>query len=570
MEGPSCLSAFHASIIIISQPLLLILSLSISLSLSLSRKKRVLMGSSSSRLGSRPSRSPRANRFRRTVSSLLPCGGSTSHAPTLEMDDDPAELLVNSAKHNDPVVNFQNPTKDSALTSGTDTGFTSPKAGIGDSSESSTAVSEDSSSDDGSNQRKCLSESKELVPPHLINADYRHSDTASTSYEDWSSSDPVSANGKANMDIVDGVHNLLNKDMSRIHSEVIDPISSSLQEPGDSPSDGVSVENHSSELMAVQNSESGSGPSVSDSQVAFHSLRNDTLQEAMPSGLGFLVSDREGLQRGGSVLHVDVVSISSNILSSNTAEISSREARRNSRRLFWDAFSRRSSRRHSDSRTFLFSTDDTDDLGSHDRWLLDFSGDFFDDGFGGDSGHLGRGTHSLNERRWHSRSEIWERLRGSLNGSDRRTSVCPSGLHTDGTCSCEAEESSTHASISRIVMLAEALFEVLDEIHRQPVSLALSMLSLPAVESVVDSLPVKYHRKPDTTESGDDVAQCYICLAEYEEGDKIRVLPCHHEYHMSCVDKWLKEIHGVCPLCRGDVSEGFTEGSVSNPEVLSL
>lgn len=45
------------------------------------------------------------------------------------------------------------------------------------------------------------------------------------------------------------------------------------------------------------------------------------------------------------------------------------------------------------------------------------------------------------------------------------------------------------------------------------------------------------------------IDRCYICLAEYEEGDKIRVLPCHHEYHMSCVDKWLKEIHGYCHSC---------------------
>lgn len=38
--------------------------------------------------------------------------------------------------------------------------------------------------------------------------------------------------------------------------------------------------------------------------------------------------------------------------------------------------------------------------------------------------------------------------------------------------------------------------------------------------------------------------RCYICLAEYEEGETIRVLPCCHEYHMPCIDKWLKEIHG--------------------------
>lgn len=60
--------------------------------------------------------------------------------------------------------------------------------------------------------------------------------------------------------------------------------------------------------------------------------------------------------------------------------------------------------------------------------------------------------------------QIWERLRGSLDDSGRRNTTCPSGLHPDGTCSCESvltnEESSTRASISRIVMLAEALFEV--------------------------------------------------------------------------------------------------------------
>jgi len=47
----------------------------------------------------------------------------------------------------------------------------------------------------------------------------------------------------------------------------------------------------------------------------------------------------------------------------------------------------------------------------------------------------------------------------------------------------------------------------LDEIHRQPVSLSLSVVSLPAPESVVNSLPVKNHVKHDAAGTVDDVEQ---------------------------------------------------------------
>ncbi|PRQ46224.1 putative transcription factor C2H2 family [Rosa chinensis] len=541
------------------------------------------MGSSTSRLGSRPSR-PRPNRIaNRSLLSSLVCGGSSSRAAH-EMEDHPAECLVRYAENCDRGKNpVQNSTDVSSLISSAGAGSTFPNTEIGSSSQSDVPAGQGTYFEEGlrsldtSNQGKCLSRSKELIS-HPVSAGCNHdessrdnSTTASTSFKEQQSSHPVSVNSSANMDAVNGS---ADKNVSQACPVVMRPSSSSPQGIGNSRSDDMSVENHVAEVMAVHNTNADTDSvHVSDIPLPFPSRGNDSLRE-VPSGLGFLVSNREQSREDGSVVHVDVMSISSNFLSSSNADTSNRESRRNGRRLFWDAFSRRSSRRFIDSPTILFSTDETEDLGFHDRWLLGLSGDFLDDRSGADSGHRVNRTPNLSERRRHSRSEVWERLRGGLDDNAHRNTTCPTGIHPGGMCSCGSflmtEESSARASISRIVMLAEALFEVLDEIHRQPVSLSLSMVSVPAPASVVDSFPLKSHTKVDKLKHGDDAEQCHICLAEYEEGDKIRVLPCHHEYHMSCVDKWLKEIHGVCPLCRGDVREGLNDCSVSNSGISSI
>lgn len=49
--------------------------------------------------------------------------------------------------------------------------------------------------------------------------------------------------------------------------------------------------------------------------------------------------------------------------------------------------------------------------------------------------------------------------------------------------------------------------QVLDEIHRQPASFSLSMVSLPAPESIVDSFPLKFHKKADAVDGGSDAEQ---------------------------------------------------------------
>lgn len=462
------------------------------------------------------------------------------------MEDYPAELLVNSAEHGRR-KKLKFPKRNSDLSMGNADDRISIKSESVVSSRRFLGAYENpthevgASHDEPSDRGKWLSESRELVPSNQCINSSRCNGTASSSYGGQPSCFLVSENEMSDME---GVHCNMKVDTSQNGQGFAEPLL-----------DEVSVENNVSEDVDYSSSDFGSS-FVSDSPLDFH----DIAQEETHPDLGFLVSEREQNRQD-----VDMVSIS-NTLPTNSAEIRSSEARRNSRRLFWDAFSRRSlrsSRRQADSRTILFSPVGSDHFRSPDRQLLDFSSAFIDDGFGGDlSSHGGR-TPGSNDQQLNSRSEIWERLRGTLDSTYYPPPACPRGVHTDGSCLCQsissAGESGPRTGISRIVMLAEALFEVLDRIHQQPMALSLSVVSLPAPESVVDSFPVKIHGKSEKSKSTEDVSQCYICLAEYEEGDKIRVLPCHHEYHLSCVDKWLKEIHGVCPLCRGDVHLGSTE-----------
>lgn len=69
-----------------------------------------------------------------------------------------------------------------------------------------------------------------------------------------------------------------------------------------------------------------------------------------------------------------------------------------------------------------------------------------------------------------------------------------------------------------------------------------------ATQSIIDELPARDYHKDLCAED----ASCAICLSEFDLGDVLRKLPCKHDFHRHCIDKWLKK-NQVCPLCLQDI-----------------
>lgn len=54
----------------------------------------------------------------------------------------------------------------------------------------------------------------------------------------------------------------------------------------------------------------------------------------------------------------------------------------------------------------------------------------------------------------------------------------------------------------------------------------------------------------DGMELAGSMAECAICLTEFVDGDKIRVMEeCRHGFHVDCIERWLCS-HSSCPTCR--------------------
>jgi len=72
--------------------------------------------------------------------------------------------------------------------------------------------------------------------------------------------------------------------------------------------------------------------------------------------------------------------------------------------------------------------------------------------------------------------------------------------------------------------------------------------------------PTAPEAKTEMPEAGN--FSCPICTDDFIKGQDLRVLPCNHQFHMECIDPWLMNVSGTCPLCRIDLNPPQPE----NPE----
>jgi hypothetical protein len=67
--------------------------------------------------------------------------------------------------------------------------------------------------------------------------------------------------------------------------------------------------------------------------------------------------------------------------------------------------------------------------------------------------------------------------------------------------------------------------------------------------AISETLPMFLYKSQNCTDGLD----CAVCLCEFEENEKGRLLPnCGHSFHVECIDMWFRS-HSTCPVCRNGV-----------------
>lgn len=139
-----------------------------------------------------------------------------------------------------------------------------------------------------------------------------------------------------------------------------------------------------------------------------------------------------------------------------------------------------------------------------------------------------------------------------------RTTTSPTTAATNGQFTAN-NTSVLFVSISFIVLiiisLAWLVFYYIQRCRYTNAKERLSRRLANAAKKAIAKIPQRSVKLGDKElESESD--QCAVCIEPYKLSDVIRVLPCRHVFHKSCVDPWLLEQRS-CPMCKSDILRAF-------------
>eukprot|EP00271_Cylindrocystis_brebissonii_P010745 TRINITY_DN27083_c0_g1_i1.p1 TRINITY_DN27083_c0_g1~~TRINITY_DN27083_c0_g1_i1.p1 ORF type:complete len:364 (-),score=33.26 TRINITY_DN27083_c0_g1_i1:55-1146(-) len=79
----------------------------------------------------------------------------------------------------------------------------------------------------------------------------------------------------------------------------------------------------------------------------------------------------------------------------------------------------------------------------------------------------------------------------------------------------------------------------------------------PTVGALVPTGPAGTALRPHW--ESQQVQDCSVCLEEFVDGELVRVLPCCHQFHVACIDRWLAQ-KATCPVCKHELERAEGEG----------
>ncbi|KAL1129590.1 hypothetical protein AAG570_012535 [Ranatra chinensis] len=109
--------------------------------------------------------------------------------------------------------------------------------------------------------------------------------------------------------------------------------------------------------------------------------------------------------------------------------------------------------------------------------------------------------------------------------------------------------------ILMVISLAWLVFYYIQRFRYLHAKDRLSRQLCSAAKKALSQIPTKNLRGEDKEMDGEGEC-CAICIDPFKLSETLRVLPCGHEFHRSCIDPWLLE-HRTCPMCKMDILKHY-------------